>query len=77
VKIEKIAYLSVDLNNSVAEKGTIEALWPKMVPNGMVVIDDYGWTAHHAQQSMWDDFAASKGTMIVTLPTGQGLLIKH
>jgi hypothetical protein len=74
--IEKIAYLSVDLNNSVAEKGTIEALWPKLVPNAFVVIDDYGWVEYRAQQVMWDAFAAAQGRMIATLPTGQGLLIK-
>jgi hypothetical protein len=75
-KIEKIAYLSVDLNNSVAEKSCIEALWPKLTKGAIVVIDDYGWTAHRVQQDMWDNFAASKGLMIVTLPTGQGLLIR-
>jgi hypothetical protein len=64
-----------DLIKDLAGKSSIEALWPKLVPNAFIVLDDYGWTAHHAQQNMWDAFAASKGKMIVTLPTGQGLLI--
>lgn len=60
-KIGKIAYLSVDLNNSVAEKGCIEALWDRLVPGAIVLIDDYCWSAHRDQQDMWDAFAASKG----------------
>lgn len=75
-KIDKVAYLSVDLNNSLAEKGCIEGLWDKIVPGGIVLIDDYGWTDHRMQQDMWDDFASSKGELIATLPTGQGLLVK-
>jgi O-methyltransferase len=74
--IRKLAYLSVDLNNSPAEKGVIEALWDKMVPGAICLIDDYNWTAHRDQQDMWDAFAESKGQMIAALPTGQGILIK-
>lgn len=74
--IEKIAYLSMDLNNAAAEKGCIDILWPKLTPGAFVVLDDYGWTAHRDQQDMWDNFAAAQGRTILTLPTGQGLLIK-
>jgi hypothetical protein len=75
VKIEKISYLSVDLNNSVAEKGCLDLLWPKLVPGAFVVIDDYDWNGNDLQRDMWDSFAASKHKMIATLPTGQGLII--
>lgn len=74
--IEKIAYLSVDLNHAAAEKATIEALWDKLVPGAVVVIDDYAFENHEDQYAMWNDFASSKGKMVLTLPTGQGILIK-
>jgi O-methyltransferase len=76
VEIDKICYLSVDLNNTIAEKETIEALWPRVVRGGMIVLDDYGFKGHEAQHEMWNDFARRNGRMIATLPTGQGLLIK-
>jgi hypothetical protein len=74
--IEKIAYLCVDLNNAPPERAVIEVLWPKLVPGAVVVLDDYGFTGHESQYEMWNAFAASRGTIVATLPTGQGLLIK-
>jgi hypothetical protein len=73
---EKIAYLSIDLNNAEAERETIEALWPRLVRGAVVVLDDYAFTAYRAQHDMWDAFAARVGTMVATLPTGQGLIIR-
>jgi O-methyltransferase len=74
--IDKIAYLSVDLNNVNAERGVIELLWDKLVNGAIVLIDDYDWAGCELQKEMWDDFAGARGLMIATLPTGQGLLIK-
>ncbi len=76
VTIDKIAYLSIDLNNATYEKACIEVLWPRLVPGAIVVLDDYNFTKCRIQQEMWDDFARDKGLMIASLPTGQGLLIK-
>jgi O-methyltransferase len=75
-KLDRIAYLSVDLNNAAAERGVILALWDKLVPGAIVLIDDYAWVSCEAQYEMWNAFARSKGLAIATLPTGQGLLIK-
>lgn len=76
VNIEKISYLSIDLNNAKYERETIEALWDKLVVGAMVVLDDYGYMGHLPQYETWNDFAKSKGRMIMTCPTGQGLLQK-
>ncbi len=76
VPIDKIAYLSVDLNNVNAERGVIEKLWGKLVNGAIVLIDDYDWTGCELQKEMWDDFAGGRGLTIASLPTGQGLLIK-
>lgn len=76
VDIEKICYLSIDLNNTIAEQQTIEVLWPRIVRGGIIILDDYGFKGHEAQYAMWNAFARKNGRMIATLPTGQGLLIK-
>ncbi|TVQ84736.1 MAG: methyltransferase [Micavibrio sp.] len=77
VKIDKIAYLSLDMNNATAERAAIEYLWPKLVSGAMVVLDDYGWISHEAQMKTMDEFAASQNVSIAHLPTGQGLLVKQ
>ena len=76
VTIEKIAFVSMDLNVAKAEMETIERVWDRMVPGAIAVLDDYGWGGHEPQYVAWNAFAASKGLSICTLPTGQGLLIK-
>jgi hypothetical protein len=77
VPLGPIAYLSVDLNSVNAERGVIEALWDRLVPGAMVLIDDYDWISCELQRDMWDAFAGQHGLFIATLPTGQGLLIKR
>jgi O-methyltransferase len=75
-RIGKISYLSVDLNTAETERQVIEYLWPKVSPGGIVLIDDYGWSAFSEQYVMWNNFANKQGLAIACLPTGQGLLIK-
>lgn len=74
VDIDRIAYLSIDLNSAWAEKAVIERLWDSLSPGALVVIDDYGWRGHDSQRAMWDAFAAGKQRTILLLPTGQGML---
>jgi hypothetical protein len=76
VEISKIAYLSMDLNSEKYEKETIELLWDKLVPGAMIVLDDYAFGGHEAQYKMWNEYAQSKGKIVYTLPSGQGLLQK-
>ena len=73
---DKIAYLSVDLNNAPAEKDTIEALWDRVTPSAVIVIDDYAFSGHEEQYEVWNTFADSVDREILTMPTGQGLMIK-
>ena len=76
VDIDRICFLSIDLNQAFAEKSVIEILWDKLSPGAIVVIDDYGWRGHERQYEMWNDFASTHDRYIATLPTGQGLLVK-
>jgi hypothetical protein len=58
------------------EIAAIEYFWPRLVHGALVILDDYGWSAHIAQKLAMDDFAGKVGTKILSLPTGQGLIIK-
>ena len=75
-QINDIAYLSIDLNNANAEMDTIEVLWSKLTPGAIVILDDYAFTGYESQHHAWDKFAQTRNLMILTVPTGQGLLIK-
>jgi O-methyltransferase len=73
----RIAYLSIDLNNAGAEIGVIKALWDRLVPGAVVLLDDYAYGPEFAnQKASWDAFAVEKRIPILSLPTGQGLIIR-
>ncbi len=76
VAIGQVAYLSIDMNVALPERAALEYFWPKMVPGGVVVFDDYGFEDHELQKAAHDEFASAHGLEIFLLPTGQGLLIK-
>ncbi|WP_321344757.1 TylF/MycF/NovP-related O-methyltransferase [Breoghania sp.] len=76
VLIDRIAYLSVDLNHAATEDAVIHQLWDRLTPSAIVLIDDYAFAKHEEQHEMWDAFAASKGCSVLTMPTGSGVLIK-
>jgi hypothetical protein len=76
VDIGEVCYLCIDMNIAAPERAAIEYFWDRLVPGAPVIFDDYGWLAYREQKQTLDDFARSKGVEILTLPTGQGLLLK-
>lgn len=74
--IEKVAYLSIDMNVAEAERAAMEFFWDRLVPGAPVVLDDYAWTGCESQKAAMDRFAAGVGTSVLSLPTGQGLMVK-
>lgn len=73
----KIAWLHIDLNAAKPEVETLEVLFDRVVPSGMVIFDDYGWLVLKAQKDAEDDFFAKRGYQVLELPTGQGLVVKR
>jgi O-methyltransferase len=76
VKSTKVCYLSIDMNCVIPEIAAANFFWDKIVYGGVIILDDYGWEGHHMQKKAFDDFALQKGVKILSLPTGQGLIIK-
>ena len=74
--INKIAYLSIDLNSASAEILVIKELWDRIVPSAIILLDDYGFKGYSDQHEAWNDFAKSKGAAIYASPTGQGIIVK-
>lgn len=72
----RIGYASIDMNCVEPEMAAGEFLWPRMLPGAIIVLDDYGWRTHINQKHAWDEFAARRGVHVLSLPTGQGILIK-
>jgi 2-polyprenyl-3-methyl-5-hydroxy-6-metoxy-1,4-benzoquinol methylase len=76
VEIDQVCYLSIDMNIVIPETAAMEHFWDKLVAGAPVILDDYGWLGYAPQKEAMDEFADGKGVKILTLPTGQGLLLK-
>ena len=76
VSSDQISFLSIDLNNALPEIAALEFFWDKLVSGAAVILDDYGWEKHIVQKKAFDDFAKRRSVPLLSLPTGQGLIIK-
>lgn len=74
--IDRVAFLSIDMNCVMPEIAAAEHFWPKLASGAVMVLDDYGWEKHIAQKQAFDKFAQERGISVLSLPTGQGLMIK-
>lgn len=72
----KIAFASIDMNCSPPEVAAMEYLWDRLVPGAIIVLDDYAYSGYLPQKIGMDEFAHRKGIEILSLPTGQGIMVK-
>lgn len=73
-----IAYLHIDLNNAPAEIAALEHLFDRMVPGGILILDDYEWSGFYRPQKLAEDqWLNARHYRVMPLPTGQGLVIKR
>jgi O-methyltransferase len=75
-KTNSICYLSIDMNVVEPEIAAANYFWDKIVSGGVIILDDYGFPQHINQKLAFDEFARKKNTSILSLPTGQGIIIK-
>jgi hypothetical protein len=50
--------------------------WKGLVPGALMLLDDYAYRGHCPWKVAMDRFAQTRANNILSLPTGQGLLIK-
>lgn len=74
---KKIAYLSIDMNVVEPEIAAANYFWDKIVPGGIIMLDDYGFPQHINQKRAFDNFARKRNQQILCLPTAQGVIIKQ
>ena len=73
-KIEKIAFLHIDLNHAPAEVAVVRQLWPKIQRGGMMLLDDYAQVLE--QNEAMNELSRELSFDILTTGTGQGIVVK-
>lgn len=73
---EQIAFLHIDMNNVTPEIAALDLLFERVVPGGMIILDDYGYIPYVAQRDAERVWFAQRGYDVLELPTSQGLVIR-
>jgi O-methyltransferase len=77
VDSEKICYLSIDMNNPEPEISALRFFWPRLVSGAVVLLDDYAYSeSYRSSKNSMDILGVELGFHVLTMPTGQGLIIK-
>ena len=74
---DEISFLHIDMNSEQAEIQALEHLFDRVTTGGIIVLDDFGWIANRNQMISELKFMAEREHMVLELPTGQGMVIKH
>ncbi len=77
IESEKIAYLSLDMNNAAAEIAAAEYLWDRMVSGSVIVLDDYGHPTSGLYRKSFNEFCKKRNLQVLSLPQGQGLIFRQ
>lgn len=70
---ETIFFLHIDLNSSKPTLATLEFFFPRLVNNGIILLDDYGDFNHRETKKLVDKFFNGKPGVLEKLPTGQAI----
>ncbi|MCW5750756.1 MAG: class I SAM-dependent methyltransferase [Alphaproteobacteria bacterium] len=72
----QVAFLHIDMNAVAPEIGALEFFFDRVVPGGVIVLDDYGYQGYRDQRDAERAWFAARGCHVLELPTSQGLVIR-
>ncbi len=73
---KNIGFLHIDLNAPEIEVECLRILWNKILPGGVILIDDYAYNGFEYTYSLFNNLAQELGVSILTTASGQGLIVK-
>ncbi len=72
----EISYLHIDVNSAKTTNEILSFFYPRLVIGGVILFDDYGWTAYNETRKNIDKFLLDKDGILFISPTGQGIFYK-
>lgn len=73
---DDVVYVHIDLNAALPTLAVCERLWPRLLPGGVMVFDDYGWLGFEDTKRVVDGFFADKAGALLKFPTGQAVFLR-
>ncbi len=76
VDADRVAFLHLDMNCAFPECEALKFFWERISDGGIVLLDDYAYFGYEALGNALESVARTIGASILTLPTGQGMILK-
>jgi hypothetical protein len=76
LEVETVAFLHIDMNCALPERAALEFFWDRLSPGAVVLLDDYSYRGHECQREAIDEATRARDARVLSLPTGQGLIIR-
>jgi O-methyltransferase len=76
-KIERLVFAHVDVDIHDPTFASFDYFYDLLVPGGVIVCDDYGFTPCRGAKQAVDEFMADRPENVIHCPTGQGIVIKQ
>ena len=76
VSEKKFSFVHIDVDLYQPIRDSLEFFYNRMLPGGIIVFDDYGFTFFPGAKKAVDEFMQNKNDFFIALPSGQAFLIK-
>jgi hypothetical protein len=76
-RIDRLVFAHVDVDIHDPTLASFEYFYDLLVPGGVIVCDDYGFTPCMGAKQAVDEFMADRPENLIHSPTGQGIVIKQ
>lgn len=74
---ETLAWLHIDLNSAIPTIAGLDFFWERILPGGVVLLDDFAWPGYEDTQAAVEQWASEQQQQILHLPTGQAVIFKN
>jgi hypothetical protein len=71
-----VAFVHLDMNCAWPEQRALEFFSGRLSKGGIILFDDYTYIGHEAQRAAIQETASKPNFKVLSLPTGQGLIVK-
>ncbi|HXX56061.1 MAG TPA: TylF/MycF/NovP-related O-methyltransferase, partial [Methanoregula sp.] len=76
ISSERFSFVHIDVDLYQPIRDSLEFFYPRMIPGGIIVLDDYGYLGFPGAKKATDEFIKNRPDFFLDLPSGSAFIIK-
>ncbi len=76
-RLGSLVFVHIDVDLLEPTRDSLEFLYPRVAPGGIIVCDDYGFTTCPGASRAVDEYMSGRPEPVLNFPTGQGVIVKR